>query len=56
MKRLPTGLIIFDTFDIICISISAGSTVGFIFKKYKNYRKRLKGEDPIVSELKKNHQ
>jgi hypothetical protein len=49
MKRLPTGIIIFDTFDIICVSVSFGSTISFLVRRYMN-RKKV---DPIISELKK---
>jgi hypothetical protein len=48
MKRLHTGLIVFDAVDIICISFSAGSGIAFLVRRYK----RRKGEDPIVLELK----
>ena len=51
MKRLHTGLIIFDTIDIICISFSAGSGVALLIRKYRKYKGR-RGEDPIVLELK----
>jgi len=47
MKRLHTGLIIFDTIDIICLSFSAGSSMAYLIKKYKKKR----GEDPLVTEL-----
>ena len=52
MKRLHTGLIIFDAIDIICISFSTGSSMAYLIKKYRNYKKR-RNEDPIVTELKK---
>jgi hypothetical protein len=48
MKRLHTGLIVFDAVDVICISFSAGSGIAFLVRRYK----RRKGEDPIVLELK----
>ncbi len=51
MKRLPKGLIILDTLDIICISFSAGSGLAWLVKIYRN-RKRNQGEDPIITELK----
>lgn len=51
MKRLHTGLIVFDTLDIICISFFMGSTVACLVKKYRKTRK-TKGQDPIVTELK----
>jgi len=50
MKRLHTGLIILDAIDIICISFSAGSTLAYFYKKYK--RRRIRGKDPLVTELK----
>lgn len=55
MKRLPTGLIVLDTLDIICISFSAGSGIAYGIRKYRKYKKykRPRGEDPIVTELKK---
>ena len=59
MKRLHTGLIVFDTIDIICISFSAGSGIAYVVKKYRKYKVKYKvinkvitGEDPIVTELK----
>lgn len=51
MKRLHTGLIIFDTVDIICISFSAGSGIAYLVKRYRKY-KRNRGIDPIITELK----
>lgn len=51
MKRLPTGLIVLDTLDIICISFSAGSGLSWLVKLYRK-RKRKIGEDPIITELK----
>jgi hypothetical protein len=48
MRRLPSGMIFFDTFDIICLSISFGSTISFVVRKYKE----KKSIDPIVTELK----
>lgn len=54
MKRLHTGVIILDGFDILCISVSAGSIIACGYKKYRNYRRiKITGEDPIVDELKK---
>lgn len=49
MKRLYTVL---DTIDIICISFSVGSGLGYRVKIYRKY-KQNRGEDPIVTELKK---
>jgi len=51
MKRLHTGLIVLDRLDIICISFSAGSSIAWLVKLYKK-RKRNRGEDPIIAELK----
>ena len=51
MKRLYTGVIVFDTIDIICISFSAGSGLAYLIKKYRKYKVK-RGEDPIVTELK----
>jgi hypothetical protein len=51
MKRFHTGLIVLDKLDIICISFSAGSSVAFLIRKYKSYKRRG-SEDPIVVELK----
>jgi len=50
MRRLHTGVIIFDRMDIICISFSVGSGLSYLIKKYKG--KRSEDEDPIVAELK----
>jgi hypothetical protein len=50
MKRLHTGLIIFDPIDIICLSISTGSSIAFLIRKYKKYKKR-RYIDPIIIEL-----
>jgi hypothetical protein len=52
MKLFYNGLIIFDRFDIICISFSAGSSIALAIKRYKSYKKK-KNMDPIVAELKK---
>jgi hypothetical protein len=52
MKRLFNGLIVFDRFDIICISFSAGSSIALVIKSYKSYKER-RNIDPIVAELKK---
>jgi hypothetical protein len=54
MKKLHTGVIILDGIDILCMSFSAGCTLAYIFKKYRNSRKiQITGEDPIVDELKR---
>jgi hypothetical protein len=52
MKRLPTGIILLDTIDIICISASAGSGIAILIRTYRKYKGRSV-EDPIVRELKK---
>jgi len=49
MKRLHTGLIILDAIDIACISFSLGGTLAYLYKKY---RKKKRGNDPLVTELK----
>jgi hypothetical protein len=48
MRRYPSGLIVFDTIDIICISFSVGSSIAYLSRRYK----RTKQEDPLVQELK----
>jgi len=48
MKRLHTGVILFDTIDIICISFSVGSGLAYLIRKHKERR----NVDPIVTELK----
>ena len=55
MKRLHTGVILLDTIDIICLSFSAGSTLAYFYKFYKTYknRRRSRGQDPLVTDLKK---
>ena len=54
MKRLHTGLIVLDALDIICLSFSMGSSIAYLIKKYRNYKRRIKKEDPLVTELKEN--
>ena len=49
MRRYPSGLIVFDTIDIICISFSVGSSIAYLSRRHK----RTKREDPLVKELKK---
>ena len=49
MKRLHTGVILFDTVDIICVSFSVGSGLAYLIRRYKEG----KNVDPIVAELKK---
>lgn len=51
MKRLHTGLILLNRFDIVCISVSVGSSIGLLVKLYKK-RKQNRSEDPIIVELK----
>ena len=53
MKKLPTGSIVFDTIDIICISFSAGCAIAYIVKLYRTNKKIRQMEDPIVTELKR---
>jgi hypothetical protein len=52
MKRLHTGLILLDTVDIICISVSVGSGIAVLIRTYIKYKGR-RVEDPIVNELKR---
>lgn len=55
MKRLHSGLLVFDTLDIVCLSFSVGSGIACAVKFCRNRkyrRKRISGEDPIVTELK----
>jgi hypothetical protein len=47
MKRLPSGLILLDTLDLICISFSIGSSLSYLIRKYKDRGKI----DPIILEL-----
>lgn len=47
MKRLPTGVIVVDVLDIVCISISLGSTLAYLNRR----RRERKKIDPIVAEL-----
>lgn len=49
IKRLTTGLIIFDRIDIVLISISLGATVAYLKDRYG----KVKTVDPIVAELKR---
>lgn len=44
-------MIVFDIIDILCISFSAGSSIAYLIKKYRTYKRR-RSEDPIVTELK----
>lgn len=54
MKRLPTGIIILDGLDVLCISFSAGCIIAYGYKKYKIYRRmQITSQDPIVDELQK---
>jgi len=49
--KISNGKIIFQTVDIICLSVSAGSGVAWIVKTYQNHKQR-RGTDPLVTELK----
>lgn len=49
MKRLHTGVLLFDGIDIICISFSFGSGLAYLIRIYK----KKTNVDPIVTELKK---
>ena len=53
MKRLHTGLILLDGIDIICISVSAGSLLGYGFKRYRNYKIGCQRTEKKISILKK---
>jgi len=48
MKRLHTGTILYDQIDILCLSFSFGSTLAYLFRKWK----QKKNIDPLVNELK----
>jgi len=50
MRRLHTGVIILDAFDILCISFSLGSGLAYLVEIR---RKKQKNLDPIISELKR---
>jgi hypothetical protein len=52
IKKLYTGLIVFDVVDVICISFSTGSGIALLVRKYKKYTGKI-GPDPIVMKLKK---
>jgi hypothetical protein len=52
VEKLNTGLILFDTVYIICISFSSSSGITFLIRKYREHKRR-RGEDQIVIELKK---
>jgi hypothetical protein len=52
MKRLPNGVLILDSLDIIYLSFSAGGILSYVFRKYKTYKNRKK-IDPLVRELMK---
>ena len=51
MRRLHTGVILLDSLDIICISVFTGSSAAYIYKTYRNYRRRKNLQDPLVIEL-----
>jgi hypothetical protein len=54
MKRLHTGVIVFDIIDILCLSFSAGSLIAYGLKRYRNYGIiKITDEDIIVTELKR---
>lgn len=52
MQRTHTGVILFDTLDVILIYFSAGSTIAYVYKKYTKMRQKKLGIDPLVAELK----
>ena len=39
MKRLHTGAIVYDQIDILCLSFAFGSTLGYLFRKWKQKKK-----------------
>lgn len=49
MKRFHNGVIILDAIDVMCISFSAASTLAYLYKRYK---RRRRGKDPLIKELK----
>lgn len=49
MKRYYSGRILLDAVDIVCLSFSAGATIAYSVRKYKERRNRI--EDPLVTEL-----
>lgn len=63
MKRLASGVLVLDQFDLVCLSLATGATIAEIYIILNKYYKRHKlkksnilrdYEDPLVSELKKN--
>jgi hypothetical protein len=48
IKRFSTGLIVLDALDIVCISISLGSTLAYLNRRRQEKQKI----DPIIAELK----
>jgi hypothetical protein len=52
VKKLHTGLIVFDWIDVFCISFSVGGAMSYLFQKYNE--KNSNPVDPIVNELKQN--
>ena len=49
MKKLHTGVILFDAIDLVCISFSLGSGMAYLVRKVKERR----DIDPILLQLKK---
>jgi hypothetical protein len=52
MKKFASGLIVFDTKDMICLSFSLGSGTAILIRTYRKYKKR-RVEDPLVLELRR---
>jgi hypothetical protein len=52
IKKLHTGLIVFDWLDLLCISFSVGGLTSYLFQKYSE--RDRDPIDPIVTELKEN--
>jgi len=54
VKRLHTGLIIIEPIDIVCLSFSIGSGISWLLKIYLSKKEEVcRGEDPIIIELKR---
>ena len=52
MKKLISGVIVFDKIDIMLLSFSVGSFLAFFYKKYNKYKERDE-QAILVDELKK---
>jgi len=49
MRKFSSGLIVLDTIDIICLGVSFGGCLSYL---YQIYKKRKIRQDPIIDELK----